>query len=110
MTTIFLGCLIFSTVFCLAAGALLLATDFEGRRRRQLNQRLTSLKSPGSIDSTESLLCNAAGRLAFLRLGRLPSLEKLQLRLIQAGLHCRLDVFLLSVLRLGNGIGSLRDC
>jgi tight adherence protein B len=106
MTTIFLGILIFSTVFCLAAGALLLATDVQGRQRRHLNQRLTSLKGLGSIDSTESLLRNAAGSLAFLRLGR-PSLEKLQLRLIQADLHCRLDVFLLLALLSGMVLGSL---
>jgi tight adherence protein B len=106
MTTIFLAILIFSTVFCLAAGALLLATDVQGRQRRHLRQRLASLKSLTMVDSTESLLYNAAGHLPFLRWWR-PSLEKLLLRLTQADLHCRLDVFLLSALLSGLVLGSL---
>lgn len=94
MLTILLAICIFSVIFCLAAGALLSVTDAQARHQRHLKQRLNSLRNLEVSDPTGSLLHSTASQVSLFLRGRLPKLEKLELSLIQAGMHCRLEVFL----------------
>ena len=94
MLTIILAICIFSVIFCLAAGALLSLTDVQARHQRRLKQRLSRLGDlPVSIRAG-SLLGGTASRISLSLRGRLPKLAKWELSLIQAGMHCRLEVFL----------------
>ncbi len=96
--TVFLAICIFSAVFCLAAGTLLLATDAQGHYRRRIKKRLNHLRGLGEFNPNESLLKSAASRICLLLLERIPKLEKLELSMLQADLRWRLEVFLFIVL------------
>jgi tight adherence protein B len=98
MLTIFLAICIFTGVFCLAAGTLLLATDVQVRQRQRLKKRLHHLKGLEVASATESVLKIASGRVSRFLLERIPKLEHLKLSMIQADLKCRLEIMLLSIL------------
>ncbi len=92
MSTIFLTICIFSLIFCLGAGTLLLATDDQARHQRRLKKRLSGLRDLGVSLPVDSLLQSNASRLPRLLPGRLAA--KLELSLLQAGIHCRTEVYL----------------
>ncbi|MCL4500913.1 MAG: type II secretion system F family protein [Deltaproteobacteria bacterium] len=91
MTT-FLAICIFFMVFCLASGILLLATDGQARYQRRLKKRLNGLQALEVNNHTDSLLQSTVSRFPRLLKGRL--LTNLELSLVQAGTHCRIEVFL----------------
>lgn len=101
MLTIFLAICIFFAIFCLASGTLLLATDVQGQQRRRLRKRLNHLKGLGVFNPNESVLKSAAGRIYLFLLERIPKLEKLEMSMLQADLHCRLEIFLAAVILSG---------
>ena len=92
MLTIFLTICTFSVIFCLGAGTLLWATDNQARHQRRLKKRLSGLRDLGVGNPADSLLQGPASRLPRLFQGRL--LAKLELSLLQAGIHCRTEVYL----------------
>ena len=92
MLTIFLTICTFSVIFCLGAGTLLWATDDQARHQRRLKKRLSGLRDLGVGIPADSLLQSPASRLPRLLQGRL--LAKLELSLLQAGIHCRTEVYL----------------
>jgi tight adherence protein B len=92
MPTALLAICIFFGVFCLAAGVLLMSTDVQAHHRRRLKKRLSLLRT--LINPNESVLKSATGPLSLFLLERLPNLAKLEFSLLQADLHCRLEVFL----------------
>lgn len=98
MSTIFLAIFIFSFIFCLTAGTLLSVTDVQARQQRRLKKRLSNLKNLEFSDPTGSLLQSTASRISLLWRGRLPKLAKIELSLVQAGMHCRLEAFLMFTL------------
>lgn len=89
---IFLAICIFSLIFCLAAGSLLSAADVQARHHRRLKKRLSGLRNLGVSLPADSLLQSTASRLPLLLQGQL--LTKLELPLLQAGIHCRPEVYL----------------
>jgi tight adherence protein B len=98
MSTIFMAICIFTGIFCLVSGSLLLTTDGQVRYRRRLKKRLHSLKLEGRLNPPDSLLKATASHISRFLRDHLPKLEKLELLMIQADLHCRLDVFLAVVI------------